>query len=189
MSDALVAHLLDHSVRVGDFTLKSGAKSTWFIDGKQTLCRPAGLLLVAEAMDQVIPDGTTAIGGMTMGADPLAFGVAGYLTDTRSLRTFSVRREPKDHGIMGSIAGVLEPADKVVVVEDVATRGTSILKAVQAVEKAGATVVAAIAMVDRGGTSGALLALEGIPFIALVTAPDLGFAYEGGFVFAEAEPL
>ena len=74
--DALRDHVLAHSVKRGDFTLKSGARSTWFLDTKQTACRPDGILLVADAMLEVIPDDATAIGGLTMGADPVAYGVA-----------------------------------------------------------------------------------------------------------------
>ena len=74
---ALRAHLLAHSVRRGDFVLKSGRRSTWFIDSKQTVCRPDGMLLVAGSVLEVLPAGATAIGGLTMGADPVAFVTAG----------------------------------------------------------------------------------------------------------------
>ena len=73
--DALRAHVLEHSVKRGDFVLKSGRPSSWFLDTKQTACRPDGILLVADAMLDVIPDDATAIGGLTMGADPVAFDV------------------------------------------------------------------------------------------------------------------
>ena len=79
MSDTfeeLVKHLLEHSIRTGDFTLKSGRKSTWFCDAKQTACRPEGILLIADAALEIIPDDITAIGGLTAGADPVAFGIA-----------------------------------------------------------------------------------------------------------------
>lgn len=73
---ALVAHLVEHSVRRGDFVLKSGARSDWFIDSKQTACDPDGILLVADVALGVIPSEATAIGGLTVGADPVAYGVA-----------------------------------------------------------------------------------------------------------------
>jgi orotate phosphoribosyltransferase len=180
MTTPLVQHLLEHSVRTGDFTLKSGRRSTWFIDSKQTVCRPDGLLLVADALLPRLPAGATAIGGLTMGADPVAFGVAGVAaTRGIALRSFSVRKEVKDHGGGGRIAGALQPGDQVVVTEDTVTRGTSTLEAVEVVRAAGAEVVLAMAVVDRGGTCEALLADAGVPFLALVTAPDLGFPYEG----------
>ena len=73
---ALREHVLRHSVKRGDFTLKSGAKSTWFLDTKQTACRPDGVLLMADVALSLIPDDATAIGGLTVGADPVAYAVA-----------------------------------------------------------------------------------------------------------------
>jgi len=178
---ALVAHLLRFSVRKGDFTLKSGKKSTWFIDAKQTTCRADGMLLVADAALEVIPDDVTAIGGLTMGADAVAFGIAAIAaTRGRELRSFSVRKEVKDHGGGGRIAGALEPGDRVVITEDAVTRGVSMLEAAEVVrQEGGATPVLLLPVVDRGGTVEAMAAEQGLPLRALVTAPDLGFAYEG----------
>jgi orotate phosphoribosyltransferase len=177
--DGLRAHLLAHSVRTGDFVLKSGRASTWFIDSKQTVCRPGGMVLVAHAVLAVLPDDADAIGGLTMGADPVAFITAGVAAERgRALKAFSVRKEAKDHGAGGRIAGALDPGDKVVVTEDTVTRGTSLLEAVDAVRAAGAEVVLAVAVVDRGGTAEALLGSEGVPFRALLGAPDLGFEFD-----------
>jgi orotate phosphoribosyltransferase len=178
--ELLRTHLLEHSVRRGDFVLKSGRTSNWFIDSKQTVCRPEAMLLVANGVLSVIPDDATAIGGLTMGADPVAFVTAGVAAASgRMLKAFSVRKEAKDHGGGGRIAGALDPGDRVVVTEDTVTRGTSLLEAAHAVVEAGAVPVLLVAIVDRGGTAGALAAAEGIPFRALLTAPDLGFDYEG----------
>ena len=178
--DALVAHLLEHAVRRGDFVLRSGKRSDWFIDAKQTICRPDGLLLVATGVLDVIPDDATAIGGLTMGADGVSFGTAGVAAARgRMLRSFSVRKEAKDHGAGGRIAGALEPGDRVVLTDDAITRGVAFLEAAAAVRDAGAEPVLAVAVVDRGGTAEARCAAEGIPFTALVTAPDLGFPFEG----------
>ena len=177
---ALRAHLLEHSVRRGDFTLKSGRKSSWFIDSKQTACRPDGLLLVADAALAVIPAEATAIGGLTMGADPVAYAVAAVgATRGRLLKAFSVRKEAKDHGGGGRVAGALDAGDRVVITEDTVTRGASLLEAAAVVREEGAEVVRIIVLVDRGGTCEAMAADAGIPFTALVTAPDLGFPYEG----------
>ena len=178
--DELRQHLLDHSIRRGDFVLKSGRRSNWFIDSKQTVCRPEAMVLVADSVLSVIPAEATAIGGLTMGADPVAFVTAGVAaTRGRMLKAFSVRKEVKDHGGGGRIAGALDPGDKVVVTEDTVTRGTSLLQAAHAVREAGAEVVLLVAVVDRGGTVEAMAAAEGIPFRAILTAPDLGFPYEG----------
>jgi orotate phosphoribosyltransferase len=178
--DALRRHVLEHSVRRGEFTLKSGRTSTWFLDTKQTACRPDGILLVADAALELIPRDADAIGGLTMGADPVAFGIAAVgATRGRSLRSFSIRKEAKDHGVIGRIAGALEAGDRVVVVEDTATRGVSALEAAVVVRAAGAEPVLILAIVDRGGTAAELARSEGIEFAALLRAPDLGFPYDG----------
>ena len=178
--DALIAHLLEHSVRRGDFILKSGKPSSWFIDAKQTTCRPEGMLLVADAALAELPDEVTAIGGLTMGADSVAFGIAAIAaTRGRQLRSFSVRKEDKDHGAGGRVAGALQPGDRVALTDDAITRGVAFLEAAAGVRAAGAEPVIAIPVVDRGGTAEAVCAADGIAFVPLVTAPDLGFPYEG----------
>ena len=179
--EAIRDHLLRASVRRGDFVLKSGRRSSWFIDAKQTICRPECMALVAEAILELVPDEATAIGGLTMGADPVAFITAGLAAARgRALKAFSVRKEPKDHGGGGRIAGALDPGDRVVVTEDAVTRGTSLIEAAHAVRDAGATPVLLVAVVDRGGTVAELARAEGLRFSALLTAPDLGFDFEGG---------
>jgi orotate phosphoribosyltransferase len=175
---ALRDHVLRHSVRRGDFTLKSGAKSTWFLDAKQTACRPDGIVLVADAALAVIPPDVQAVGGLTMGADPVAFGIAAVAaTRGRALRSFSIRKEAKDHGVTGRLAGALEPRDRVVITEDTVTRGTSPMEAARVVRELGAEPVMILVVVDRGGTCRAMAEAEGIVFHALLTAPDLGFDY------------
>jgi orotate phosphoribosyltransferase len=171
-------HVLAHAVRRGDFTLKSGRKSTWFLDTKQTACRADGILLVADVALSIIPESVTAIGGLTMGADPVAYGIAAVgAARGRNLRSFSVRKEAKDHGVTGRIAGALQPGDNVVITEDTVTRGTSIMEAVDAVVAFGATPVLITVIVDRGGTCAAMAAERGIPFVPMLTAPDLGFDF------------
>ena len=177
--DALIAHLLEHSVRTGDFTLKSGKKSTWFIDSKQTACDPEGIQLVTDVALGALPDDIDAIGGLTVGADPVAYGVAAVAaTRGRQLRSFTIRKESKDHGVEGRLAGALVAGDRVVITEDAVTRGTSPLEAAQAVAALGAEPVLILPVVDRGGTCGDAAAARGIGFHPLVTAPDLGFPYE-----------
>ena len=177
---ALVEHLLKHSVRRGDFTLKSGKKSPYFLDSKQTACRPDGMLLVARAALSVMPADAVGIGGLTMGADPVAYATGVYAaTIGRDLKVFAVRKEVKDHGGGGRVAGALDPGDKVVITEDTSSRGTSILEAAEAVRAEGAEPVLMLALVDRGGTAVDYAAKAGLRFVALVTAPDLGFDYDG----------
>jgi len=175
---ALREHVLTHAVRRGDFTLKSGRKSSWFLDTKQTACRPDGILLVADVALSFFPREATAIGGLTMGADPVAFGIAAVAA-TRGvhLRSFSVRKEAKDHGVTGRVAGALMPGDKVVITEDTVTRGTSLFEAVEAVREFGAEPVLITVIVDRGGTCAAMAAEAGIRYEPMLTAPDLGFDF------------
>jgi orotate phosphoribosyltransferase len=179
--DALRAHVLAHSVKRGDFVLKSGARSSWFLDTKQTACDPDGVVLVADALlellDETLSGGADAIGGLTMGADPVAYGVAAVAA-TRGvrLRSFSVRKEAKDHGVTGRIAGALRRGDRVIVTEDTTTRGTSLMEAVEVVRAFGAEVVLATVIVDRGDTCAALCAAAGVLYRPLLTAEDLGFA-------------
>lgn len=175
---ALREHVLAHSVKLGDFTLKSGATSNWFLDTKQTACRPDGILLVADAALEIIPDDATAIGGLTVGADPVAYGVAAVAaTRGRSLRSFTVRKEAKDHGVTGRVAGALQPGDRVVITEDTVTRGTSLLEAANVVRAFGAEPVLITVIVDRGGTCAAMAAAAGIAYEPLLTAEDLGFGF------------
>jgi orotate phosphoribosyltransferase len=176
--DALREHVLEHSLKTGNFTLKSGRASSWFLDTKQTACRPDGIVLVANAALELLPEEVNAIGGLTMGADPVAFGIAAVAaTRGRMLRSFSVRKEAKDHGVTGRLAGALLPGDKVAIVEDTVTRGTSLFEAVDVVRKFGAEPVFITVIVDRGGTCEQMANDAGIAFVPLLTAPDLGYDF------------
>ena len=179
---ALVDHLLAHAVRVDreqGFQLKSGRRSPWFLDAKQTTCSPTGMLVVAEAMLEVLPDDVTALGGLTVGADAAAYATAGIAaTKGRLLIAFTIRKEAKGHGMGGRMAGVLGPGDRVAVTEDAVTRGVSMLEACEVIEAVGAEVALLLPVVDRGGTVTDMAAEQGYEVKALVTAPDLGFPYE-----------
>ncbi|MEP1122743.1 MAG: orotate phosphoribosyltransferase [Ilumatobacter sp.] len=179
--ERLRAHVVEHSVKTGAFVLKSGATSNWFLDAKQTACRSEGIIAVTDALVEVMGDdldGIDAIGGLTLGADPMAYGVAAVLgTRGRHLRSFSVRKEPKAGGITGRIAGALQPGDRVLVTEDTTTRGTSLIEAVDQIVEYGAEPVFMSVIVDRGGTCAAMAAERGIGYRPLLTAPDLGFDF------------
>jgi len=175
---ALRDHVLRHSLKTGSFTIKSGAKRSWFLDTKQTACRADGVLLMADVALSIIPGDVVAIGGLTMGADPVAYGIAAVAaTRGRDLRSFSVRKEAKDHGVTGRIAGALMPGDKVVITEDTVTRGTSLMEAVDAVIAFGAIPIFITVVVDRGGTCAAMAAERGIAYEPMLTALDLGYGY------------
>jgi len=179
--ERLRQHVLEHSVKTGEFTLKSGATSNWFLDAKQTACRADGIIAVADAVVEVFGDELAtidAIGGLTLGADPMAYGVAAVLgTRGFDLRSFSVRKEPKLGGITGRIAGALQPGDRVLVTEDTTTRGTSLIEAVDQIEAFGAQPVYMSVVVDRGGTCAAMAADRSIDYRPLLTAPDLGYGF------------
>ncbi|HSP27067.1 MAG TPA: phosphoribosyltransferase family protein [Ilumatobacteraceae bacterium] len=179
--DLLRAHVVQHSVKHGEFTLKSGATSTWFLDTKQTACLPDGIVAVADAVFEVfgdVLDEIDAIGGLTMGGDPVAYGVAAVAaTRGHRMRSFSVRKEAKQGGITGRIAGALRRGDRVLVTEDTTTRGTSLIEAAEHIAAFGAVPVWMTVIVDRGGTCAAMAAEHGIDYRPLLTAPDLGFGY------------
>ena len=179
--EALRRHVMEYSVKFGQFTLKSGATSSWFLDTKQTACRSEGIIAVTDALVEVFGDdlpGIDAIGGLTMGADPLSFGVAAVLaTRGHRVRSFSVRKESKQGGITGRIAGALGPGDRVLVTEDTTTRGNSLIEAVDQIVEYGAVPLLMTVIVDRGGTCAAMADERGIDYRPLLTAPDLGFGY------------
>lgn len=173
--------MLEHSVKHGEFVLKSGATSTWFLDTKQTACRSDGIVAVTDAVVEVFADvlaGIDAIGGLTMGSDPVAYGVVAVsATRGHQFRSFSVRKEAKLGGITGRIAGALQPRDRVLVTEDTTTRGTSLIEAAEEIAASGARPLYMTVIVDRGGTCAAMASEHGIDYRPLLTAPDLGFGY------------
>jgi orotate phosphoribosyltransferase len=103
--------------------------------------------------------------------------VAIAIARTTGARIFAVRKEPKGHGVGGRMAGPVDPADRVLVVEDTATTGASLLKAVDAITEFGCEIVAASLLLDRGGELGDVLAARGIRYVPVLTAPDLGYEF------------
>jgi orotate phosphoribosyltransferase len=173
----LIEHLREHAVRTdGPFTLRSGETSDWYIDARQTTFDGLGAILVGEAVLSVLDSEVTAVGGMTMGADPIAVATAMAGARARlALRSFSIRKEAKDHGTGGRLVGPVASGDVVAVVEDTTTTGSTLIEAIEVLAGAGVTVTQAIVVVDRsGGSASEVLAGEGVPLVALVTAVDLG---------------
>lgn len=174
---ALIAHLKEFAVRTdGPFTLRSGEVSKWYIDARQTTFSGVGARLVGAAVLEEVPEGVDAVGGMTMGADPIAVATAIVAADVgRDLVSFSVRKTPKEHGTGGRIVGPIDAGSKVIVLEDTTTTGSALVEAIDTLLGAGVRVVKAVALVDRsnGETVERVEAL-GIPYVALVTPEDLG---------------
>ena len=111
-------------------------------------------------------------------SDLVAFGIAAVAaTRGRTLRSFSVRKESKDHGVTGRIAGALQLGDRVAIVEDTVTRGTSLFEAIEVVKAFGAKPVFITVIVDRGGTCAAMASEANVAYQPILTAPDLGFAF------------
>ena len=156
--ERLKALLQQDSLMFGDFTLASGRKSRYYFDSKKTTLRAEGSYLAAAEVLRVLDEAgvqADAIGGLTLGADPIVCPVAALsFAEGRPLRAFIVRKEAKDHGTGRAIEGDLEPRSRVVVVDDVVTTAASTLRAIEAVEAAGHEVVAVVCLVDReeGGT-------------------------------------
>ncbi len=174
---ALIAHLSEHAVRTdGPFTLRSGEVSSWYIDARQTTFDGTGAWIVGRAVLAEVPDDVDAVGGMTMGADPIAVATAIAAAEAgRSVASFSVRKEAKDHGTGGRLVGPIGAGSRVVVLEDTTTTGSALVEAIEALVAGGIEVVKAVALVDRSGdaTRSRVEAL-GIPYVALVTPSDLG---------------
>ena len=156
--DRLRTLLREHSLKFGDFTLTSGKKSRFYFDSKQTTLRPEGsYLTAAEVLKTIDENGVKAraIGGMTLGADPIVCPVAALShIEGAPLAAFIVRKEAKGHGAGSRIEGLPERGTPVVVVDDVVTTAGSTLRAIDAVEEAGLIVIAVVCLVDReeGGT-------------------------------------
>jgi len=170
--------LLARSVKRGDFVLSSGQRSSYYIDCRPATMSAAGMVLIGRMGWEAISAAgwrPAAVGGLTMGADPVAYAIAAASSSTAvSIDAFSVRKESKDHGTGRRIEGNFEPGDAVVVVEDVITSGSSARKAVTAIEAAGGTVLGILAVVDRGQGGREVLESDGRRVVTLTTASELG---------------
>lgn len=175
--DELIAAFKTHAIREGEFTLSSGKTSKWYLDGRQVTFRGDLQSVIAQAVLDVVGEAGIgdfdAVGGMTLGADPVAIAVA----TARGIRAFTVRKEPKGHGVSGRFAGPVLPDDRVLVVEDTVTTGGSLLRAVGAIEDLGCEIVAATCLLDRGGVVDELLGARDVGFYPVLGAPDVGYDY------------
>lgn len=170
--------LLARSVRFGDFTLASGQRSSYYIDCRLSTMSAEGMVLIGRlAWQAIVSRGwrPKAAGGLTMGADPVAYAIAAASWGSSLVvDAFSVRKEIKDHGTGRRIEGNFAAGDPVVVVEDVITSGGSAQQAIAAVQAAGGKVLGVLAIVDRMQGGRAVLEGEGMEVVALTTSHDLG---------------
>jgi orotate phosphoribosyltransferase len=173
----LVRMLAERSARRGQFTLSSGRTSTLYIDARLTTMSPDGLALIGPTALAALDEAgwhVDAVGGLTLGADPVSYAIA-YASALagRAVRAFTVRKEAKTHGTGRLIEGPFREGDRVAVIEDVITTGGSALRAIEAVRNAGAQVVGVLAVVDREEGGREALEAAGVPVLALVRARDV----------------
>lgn len=180
--DRLLALLLERSFRVGDFVLASGQRSRFYVDARTTTTQAEGQALLGRLGLAALRDAglrPAAVGGLTMGADPVAYAVAhaSWLAGD-PVNAFTVRKEPKAHGTGKRVEGCFAAGDSVVVVEDVVTTGGSALRAIDAVAAEGGTVLAVLALLDREEGGRAAIEQAGYPVHTLYTISEL-FAAAG----------
>jgi len=174
--DRLMEVIRREGVRFGEVKLSKGGTSSYYIDCRMVTTHPEGAFLIGEIILDMLAEGEVdAIGGPTLGADPIV-GAVCYASHCRNrpLPGFIVRKATKEHGMQKMIEGHLPKGARVVVVEDVLTSGGSVVDAIHEVERAGAQVVRVIGIVDR--LQGAREKLEGLGyrFTPIFTKNDLG---------------
>ncbi|MBX3440256.1 MAG: orotate phosphoribosyltransferase [Planctomycetaceae bacterium] len=166
------------ALKFGDFTLASGKKATYYLDGKQITLDSNGLRLVAEGLLHLLKDVEfDAVGGMSIGADPIIGAVLAVAAEQqRPLQGMLVRKEAKGHGTNRFVEGPVAPGAKarVVVIDDVVTTGGSALLAADRIEEFGCQVVQVVGIVDRREGGAANFANRGFPFRSLLTIEDFG---------------
>jgi len=175
--DDLIALLAARSAKRGSFTLASGRQSSLYIDARITTMSPDGLALIGPLGLAAVNDAgwiADAVGGLTLGADPIACAISyASATSATPLRAFTVRKEPKAHGTGKLIEGPFRPGDRVIVVEDTITTGGSARKAIDAVRLEGGTVVGVLGLVDRQEGGRETLESLGVPVLSLATAEEI----------------
>ena len=184
LKEQLRALLQEKSVCHGNFTLASGAKSDFYVDARVTTLDPRGACLIGELGWQLVKETASklgrhvnAIGGLTLGADPVALsiGMAAQLEDPSTpLQVFTVRKSAKEHGRLKRIEGNFSPGDSVVVVDDVITTGGSTIQAIDAIEEAGGHIAFVVVLVDREEGGREAIERRGHMVVPIFTRSDLG---------------
>jgi orotate phosphoribosyltransferase len=176
MADArarLVSELREHALVIGEVTLTSGATAQYYVDAKRAILMPAGFRALGELVAaEAGRAGATAVGGMTMGADPVACAA---LAAGAQVKAFFVRKEKKQHGLQRWIEGPqLEPGERCLIVEDVVTTGGSTVRAIERVREEGFEVAGVVSVLDRlAGGREAIEAAAGAPYLPLTTIDDI----------------
>jgi orotate phosphoribosyltransferase len=171
--DRLLTALREHALVVGEVVLSSGARAQYLVDAKRAILLPQGFHPLAELVaEQARAWSATAVGGMTMGADPIACAA---LAGGADVKAFFVRKEVKDHGLARRIEGpLLESGDRCMLVEDVVTTGGSTIRALEAIRSEGHEVCGVLAICDRlAGGGPAIERAAAAPFLALTTIDEV----------------
>jgi orotate phosphoribosyltransferase len=171
--ERLVAELREHALVIGEVTLTSGAVAHYYVDAKRAILLPAGFRALGELVAQeATRAGATAVGGMTMGADPVACAALAAGADVKA---FFVRKERKEHGLQRWVEGpLLEPGESCLIVEDVVTTGGSTVKAIERVREEGFRIAGVVSVLDRlAGGAEAIAAAAEAPYVPLTTIDDV----------------
>jgi orotate phosphoribosyltransferase len=175
----LIDHISNEAVFHGDFTLTSGKKASFYVDLRKVSLDHRVAPLIGQVMLDLIADvpDVVAVGGMTMGADPVATAIL-HQGAARGLAydAFVVRKEPKDHGRGKQVEGPELEGKRVIVIEDTSTTGGSPLKAVEALKKVGAEIAAVAVVVDRNTGAREVIEAAGYPYLAAIGLDDLGLS-------------
>jgi orotate phosphoribosyltransferase len=169
----LLAELREHALVIGEVVLTSGATAQYLVDAKRAILRRDGFEALAELVARQAREwSATAVGGMTMGADPIACAA---LAGGADVKAFFVRKDVKQHGLARRIEGpLLEPGDRCMLVEDVVTTGGSTLRALDAVRAEGHEICGVLAVCDRlAGGAEAIRETAGVPYVALTTIDEV----------------
>jgi len=171
--DRLITELRAHAVVLGEVVLTSGATAQYYVDAKRAILRPAGFRALGELVaERARAWGATAVGGTTMGADPVACAA---LAGGAEVKAFFVRKEAKAHGLQRRIEGpLLDAEDRCLVVEDVVTTGGSTVLTIEALREAGREIVGVLGVVDRlAGGGPRIEEVARAPYVALATIDDV----------------
>lgn len=171
--ERLIAELREHALVIGEVTLTSGRRAQYYVDAKRAILRPAGFAALATLVASYVAEWqATAVGGLTMGADPVACAA---LAGGAQAKAFFIRKEAKDHGLQRRIEGPpLADEDRCVVVEDVVTTGGSTLAAIAALNDAGRKICGVLSVLDRlAGGGPTIERAAGAPYVALSTIDDV----------------
>ncbi|MEX1141539.1 MAG: orotate phosphoribosyltransferase [Thermoleophilaceae bacterium] len=172
--DRLIAELREHALVLGRVTLSSGLEADYYVDAKRATLRPTGFAAMGELVAAEAKRlGATAVGGLTMGADPVACAA---LAAGAHVKAFFVRKDRKQHGLQRWVEGppLDRGADRCLIVEDVVTTGGSTLQAIERVREEGLEIVGVVSVLDRLAGGGAKIeAAAGAPYVALATIDDV----------------